>query len=74
VILCDIGMPGLDGYETCRQLRRLPGLEKVVIAAVSGYEGLEDRRRSQEAGFDRQLVKPIGRALLEELIKSAAGA
>ena len=34
VILCDIGMPGMDGYETCRRLRQLPGLEKVVIAAV----------------------------------------
>lgn len=74
VILCDIGMPGMDGYETCRRLRRLPGLRKVVIAAVSGYGGPEDRQRSQEAGFDRHLVKPIGRATLEELIKSAAGA
>ncbi len=46
----------------------------MVIAAVSGYGGPEDRRRSQEAGFDRHLVKPVGRATLEELIKSAVGA
>ncbi len=74
VIVCDIGMPEMDGYETCRQLRRLPGLGDVVIAAVSGYGGPEDRRKSQEAGFDRHLVKPIGRATLEELVKSAARA
>jgi CheY-like chemotaxis protein len=43
-----------------------------VIAAVSGYGGPEDRRKSQEAGFDRHLVKPIGRAVLEELVRSAA--
>jgi two-component system CheB/CheR fusion protein len=72
IIICDIGMPGMDGYETCRRLRRLAGLEKVVIAAVSGYGNQEDQRKSKEAGFDCHLVKPIGRAALEELIGSAA--
>jgi two-component system CheB/CheR fusion protein len=72
VILCDIGMPRMDGYETCRRLRQVPGLEKVIIAAVSGYGGPEDRKRSQEAGFDRHLVKPIGRDAVEELVRSAA--
>ncbi len=72
VIVCDIGMTGMDGYETCRGLRQAPGLEKVVIAAVSGYGNEDDRRRSQEAGFDRHIVKPIGRVTLEELFKSAA--
>jgi signal transduction histidine kinase/DNA-binding response OmpR family regulator len=74
VILCDIGMPGMDGYETCRRLRRVPGLETAVIAAVTGYGGPEERRKSQAAGFDRHLVKPIGRATLEELVNSAAEA
>jgi two-component system CheB/CheR fusion protein len=64
----------MDGYETCRRLRQVPGMEKVLIAAVSGYDGPEDRRKSQETGFDRHLVKPIGRATLEELVKRAAGA
>ncbi len=72
LILCDIGMAGMDGYETCRRLRRLPGLEKTVIAAVSGYGSEEERRQSQEAGFDRHLVKPIGRDALEELVQIAA--
>ena len=71
LVLCDLGMPGMDGYETCRQLRRLPGLERTVIAAISGYGGEEDRRKSQGAGFDRHLIKPIGRATLEELVNSA---
>jgi PAS domain S-box-containing protein len=72
LILCDIGMPGMDGYETCRRLRQLPGLDKTVIAAVSGYGNEDDRRKSMEAGFNRHLVKPIGRTTLEELVMSAA--
>ncbi len=72
IIICDIGMPGMDGYETCRRLRQVPGLEKTLIAAVSRYGNEEDRRKSKEAGFDRHLVKPISRATLEELVKSAA--
>jgi two-component system CheB/CheR fusion protein len=72
IILCDIGMPGMDGYETCRRLRQVPGLEKTLIAAVSGYGSDDDRRQSKHAGFDRHLVKPIGRTILEELVQSAA--
>jgi two-component system CheB/CheR fusion protein len=72
LVLCDLGMPGMDGYETCRRLRQLPGLERAVIAAVSGYSGEEYQRKSQAAGFDRHLTKPIGRAVLEELVQSAA--
>src|SRR5438874_578384 len=68
VILLDIGLPGMDGYEVVRRLRQKPGLEKALIAAVSGYGQDEDRRRSREAGFDRHLIKPIGRATLEELL------
>jgi CheY-like chemotaxis protein len=72
IILCDLGMPGMDGYETCRRLRQLPGLEKVLIATVRGYGSEDERGKSKEAGFDRHLVKPIDRASLEELVKSAA--
>jgi PAS domain S-box-containing protein len=70
IILCDIGMPGMDGYELARRMRQDPGLEKVLLVAVSGYGQEEDRRRSEEAGFDRHLVKPIGLATLEELLGS----
>jgi CheY-like chemotaxis protein len=48
------------------------GLERAVIASVSGYGGEEYRRLSEEAGFDRHLVKPIGRPALEELVNNAA--
>lgn len=65
-------MPRMDGFETCRRLRQMPGLGKVVIAAVSGYGSEDDQSKSKEAGFDRHLVKPIGRVTLEELVKIAA--
>jgi two-component system, chemotaxis family, CheB/CheR fusion protein len=72
IILCDLDLPGMDGYETCRRLRQLPGLEKVLITAVSGYGNEDERRKSKEVGFDRHLVKPVGRASLEELGNSVA--
>lgn len=65
-------MPGMDGYETCRRFRQIPGLDKTLIAAVSGYGGDEDKQRSQEAGFNHHLVKPIGRAALEDLVHEAS--
>jgi len=58
VVLLDIGLPGMDGYEICRRLRQ-GGLPHALIVAMTGY-GLErDRRRSQDAGFDTHLVKPV---------------
>ena len=58
VVLLDIGLPGMDGYEVCRRLRQ-SGLTRALIVAMTGY-GLErDRQRSQESGFDTHLVKPV---------------
>ena len=51
-------MPGMDGYEVARRLRQQPGLEKVVLAALTGWGQQEDRRRTADAGFDYHLVKP----------------
>ena len=59
VVLLDIGLPGMDGYEVARRLRQQPGLADVVLVAVTGYGTDEDRSRSQEAGFDAHLVKPV---------------
>ena len=58
VVLSDIGLPGFDGYEVARRIRRIPGLERAVLAALTGYGTDDDRRRGEEAGFDHHLVKP----------------
>jgi len=57
-VFLDIGMPGMDGYEVARRLRQQPGLENVVLAALTGWGQHEDRRRTADAGFDHHLVKP----------------
>jgi CheY-like chemotaxis protein len=59
VILLDIGLPGLDGYEVARRLRANPTAGRPLVAALTGYGQEEDRRRSREAGFDLHLVKPV---------------
>jgi CheY-like chemotaxis protein len=58
VILLDIGLPGLDGYEVCRQLRER-GLDDALIVAMTGYGQERDRLRSKSAGFDTHTVKPV---------------
>ncbi|MBI1918938.1 MAG: response regulator [Planctomycetes bacterium] len=64
----DLGMPGMDGYELARRLRRLPGLESVLLIALTGWGQEEFRRRSKEAGFDHHLVKPADPRSLHELL------
>jgi PAS domain S-box-containing protein len=75
LVLLDIGLPGINGYEVARRLRRIPGLEGVRIAAVTGYASDDDRERALEAGFDVHLSKPVSHAqLLERLPMLAARA
>jgi len=71
IILLDIGLPGMSGYEVARQLRQLPGFRDVFIVAVTGYGQESDRLNSQEAGFGHHLVKPVQPEVLQELIASA---
>jgi CheY-like chemotaxis protein len=71
VVLLDILLPRLNGYQVARQLRQLPEGSTFVLVAVSGYSGSEDFARSQEAGFDRQLVKPIELEELQRLLEMA---
>jgi two-component system CheB/CheR fusion protein len=58
VVLLDIGLPGMDGYEVARQMRELPQTTHALLIAVSGYGRAEDRERARQAGFDHHLVKP----------------
>ena len=58
VVLLDIGLPGLNGFEVAKQLRQQPALQNAVLVAMTGYGQESDRRRSREAGFDHHLVKP----------------
>jgi PAS domain S-box-containing protein len=69
VVLLDIGLPGMDGYEVARRLREIPECRSVFIAAVSGYGQPEDRIRSQAAGFDEHLLKPVSAGPLLALLK-----
>jgi two-component system CheB/CheR fusion protein len=68
VVFLDIGMPGMDGYEVARRLRREPGPQPALLVALTGWGHDEDRRRSQEAGFDHHLVKPVDPAALVQLL------
>jgi PAS domain S-box-containing protein len=68
LVLLDIGMPGMDGYEVARRLRQQPGLENLRLAALTGWGQQQDRRRSAEAGFDHHLVKPVEPKTLEKLL------
>ena len=68
VVLLDIGLPGMNGYEVARELRKEPGLQGVVLVAMTGYGQEENRRRSCEAGFQAHLVKPLDPAVLKELL------
>jgi len=69
VILCDIGLPVVDGYEVARQLRA--SRTKAMLVAVSGYAAPEDVNRARQAGFDRHLAKPVDAETLNALIASA---
>jgi two-component system CheB/CheR fusion protein len=69
VMLLDIGLPLLDGYEVARRVRQLPGKQPVIIC-ISGYGQDEDRRRSREAGCDHHLLKPADPDVLAQLLRT----
>jgi PAS domain S-box-containing protein len=71
VALVDIGLPGLDGYEVARRIRRSLG-EDVRLVALTGYGQAEDRRRTREAGFDLHLVKPVDPEVLGPLLSDSS--
>jgi PAS domain S-box-containing protein len=73
VVFLDIGMPDIDGYEACRQLRRLPSEKRVLIVAVTGWGQPQDKQRALEAGFDAHLTKPVDPALLTRVLGQGTG-
>ena len=74
VVLLDIGLPKLNGYEAARRIRQQPWSKYPVLIAVTGWGQDEDRRRSREAGFDHHLVKPVDPNVLMELLAGLNGA
>jgi two-component system CheB/CheR fusion protein len=70
VVLLDIGMPGMDGYEVAKRLRQQPKLKQVLLIALTGYGKDEDRWRSREAGFDIHLLKPVSTEELRRVLSN----
>lgn len=68
VVLLDLGMPGMSGLEVARRLREDPGLRETTLVALTGWGQREDRRRTQEAGFDYHLVKPADLSTLQSIL------
>ncbi|WP_332853693.1 hybrid sensor histidine kinase/response regulator [Duganella sp. S19_KUP01_CR8] len=68
LIILDLGMPGMDGYETARAIRQRPGADNILMIALTGWGQGDARRRSGEAGFDHHLVKPVE---LDQIVRLA---
>jgi PAS domain S-box-containing protein len=73
VVLLDIGMPRMNGYEAARRIRAMPGGESIRLVALTGWGQAEDRRRTREAGFDAHVTKPVAFEELEQLLVAPAG-
>jgi two-component system CheB/CheR fusion protein len=71
IVICDLGLPEMDGYEVARGFRGDPVLRGVYLVALSAYSQLEDRRRSAAAGFDQHLSKPPNLDALDRLLEEA---
>lgn len=71
VILLDIGLPGMDGYEVARRLRQNPLTRATAVAALTGYGQPSERERAHDVGFDAHFVKPLNIAALEQFVNDA---
>jgi hypothetical protein len=74
VVLLDIGLPGMDGYEVVRRLRELPQTHGALIVALTGFGQDSDRRRAIAAGFDDHLVKPVDLDTVTAVLRRRLGA
>jgi signal transduction histidine kinase len=73
VVLCDLGLPGMDGLDVCRSVRGLAIAAQPTMVALTGWGREDDRRRTSEAGFDHHLVKPVSPDRLEALLQDLGG-
>ena len=70
VVLSDISLPGMDGYQLAAQLRRLPGMGEARLIAITGHGTSDDSPRAREAGFDLHLLKPVSPDALAEILSA----
>jgi two-component system OmpR family response regulator len=68
VVILDIGLPGMNGFELAREMRARPNTKTALMIALTGYGGESDRQKAREAGFDHHLVKPVSFAAIEKVI------
>ena len=68
LMIIDIGLPEVDGYEVARQVRKLPGAEIAILLALTGSATEQDRKRSLDAGFDHHFVKPVDPAVIQAIV------
>jgi len=73
VTVVDVGLPGMDGFEVARRIRSAPSGRDLLLVALTGHAQPEDRLRSQEAGFDIHLTKPMTREKVDELLRLVGG-
>ena len=72
VVFCDLGLPGMSGYEVAKALRSRPFGRDIVIAALTGYGQPCDREKTAQAGFDAHLVKPVDPSVIESFLDDCA--
>jgi signal transduction histidine kinase len=70
VMLLDLGLPVMDGFEVAERLKAMPGMERVALVAITGYGQEADRERTQKAGFDEHMVKPVDLDRLEDWLRA----
>ncbi len=72
IVFLDIGMPGMDGYETCRRIRQQPSPRHIVVVAVTGWGQSQDKQRALDAGFDAHLTKPVDPSTLAHVLTASS--
>ena len=72
VVLCDLGLPGIDGIDVCRSIRSAVSQSQPIIVALTGWGRGDDRQRTKDAGFDHHLVKPVSLDQLFDVLRTVS--